>query len=98
MWVFLVVHYYCVAVLVEGAVVNFTLTVAPVRFVGGSNNPINFTTRAYNNQIPGPTITVKQGDTLKITLVNAIAGEADVEPTPNTFGFSNTTNLHLHGT
>lgn len=79
--------------------VNITLTVAPLRFVGGPGNPINFTTRAYNNGIPGPKITVKQGDRLRITLINAIPGASDDVPAePNTFGNSNTTNLHLHGT
>jgi FtsP/CotA-like multicopper oxidase with cupredoxin domain len=68
-----------------------------------STNPINFTTRAYNGQIPGPTIRVKQGDVLQITLVNALgpktshSGEDTSGGAQNTFRLSNVTNLHMHG-
>lgn len=76
-------------------VVNVKLTVDVLRFEG-SENPINFTTRAYNGQIPGPVISCKQGDTLKITLVNRLLPD-NSSGAPNTFTRSNTTNLHLHG-
>lgn len=94
--------------------VNVTLVVDTIRFVGPgprasvrSNgngalpvaNPINFTTRAYNGSIPGPTIRVRQGDTLRITLVNRLGADGGAPPggDPNAFALSNTTNLHLHG-
>ena len=84
-----------------GDEVHVTLRVTPFRFEGGAGtggtNPINFTTRAYNGQVPGPTIRVKQGGTLRITLVNALEGPAAHPSAANTFGAPNTTNLHLHG-
>ena len=73
------------AAVAAGDDVRVTLTVDTIRFVGSSNNPVNFTTRAYNGQIPGPAIRVRQGDTLRITLHNRLGAQPPPDPTPNTF-------------
>ncbi|EOD38990.1 hypothetical protein EMIHUDRAFT_466723 [Emiliania huxleyi CCMP1516] len=63
---------------------------------------INVTTRGYNKNTPmGPTIKVRPGDTLKVTLINNLAEEDD--PDAQMAGLTNfqhdyqATNLHTHG-
>lgn len=70
-------------------------------------NGLAFRTRAYNGGIPGPTLSVLPGDTLKITLRNNLqaAISATLPCTPadctdlngSTFRHPNSTNLHTHG-
>jgi len=55
--------------------------------------------RAYNDQIPGPTITVRPGDTLHVRIKNGLPpydsrGWAGNHNVPHDLG---TTNLHVHG-
>ena len=81
--------------LTTAATINITLTVDILRY-DPSSLPISFTTRAYNNKFTGPTIRVKAGDTLQITLVNNLLGKDNDGPN-NWFRLPNTTNIHLHG-
>jgi len=55
--------------------------------------------RVYNSQIPGPTLRVKPGQTLEITLVNCLEDPPgfDGPAAHNTYKTPNVTNLHLHG-
>uniref|UniRef100_K3WE38 Plastocyanin-like domain-containing protein n=1 Tax=Globisporangium ultimum (strain ATCC 200006 / CBS 805.95 / DAOM BR144) TaxID=431595 RepID=K3WE38_GLOUD len=75
-------------------VLNTTLHVNTVHFTDG---PISFRTRSYEGSIPGPTLSIKAGDTINIELVNNLLPN---EPGPwamNTMHNPNTTNLHVHG-
>ncbi|KAH9111729.1 hypothetical protein AeMF1_013806 [Aphanomyces euteiches] len=73
---------------VDTTVLNVDLNVTAFRtsVMMQDGTSVNFTTRAYNEQIPGPTIYVTPGDTFTITLRNQL------QP-----GRTNATNLHLHG-
>lgn len=55
-------------------------------------------TRTYEGTVPGPTLRVKPGDRLNITLVNDLPPNRDAQPAyidqPHRY---NTTNLHFHG-
>jgi len=53
--------------------------------------------RTYNGISPGPTIIVQGGDTLIITLHNALAYQEHEEARENLFRDANVTNLHTHG-
>ena len=94
-------------VLARAKLVEVNLTVDALRFDAG-DTPVVFTTRAYNDAIPGPTIRVAAGDTLRIRLQNRLG--PDLPPSDddddggdddgnggNGFRLANTTNLHLHG-
>lgn len=53
--------------------------------------------RSYNGKLVGPTLRAKAGDTLRITLRNDFAPEADHPGEMNTLHAFNTMNLHTHG-
>jgi FtsP/CotA-like multicopper oxidase with cupredoxin domain len=55
----------------------------------------SFTTRGYNGKIPGPTIRARAGDTLTITLKNALTDDENLDLGMNNIRFPNTTNLHV---
>jgi FtsP/CotA-like multicopper oxidase with cupredoxin domain len=67
------------------------------------NHRVGFTTRSYCHQgvcsYPGPTLSLKPGDNLTLTLINRLG--PDPSPLPahvhNTIHSPNTTNLHTHG-
>jgi len=79
------------------------LTLGAVKYVGPNTS---FTTRAYNGNIPGPTLRVTPGSSLFVNLkneledidnyalVNGTGGEAG---DANSAQLLNTTNLHTHG-
>jgi FtsP/CotA-like multicopper oxidase with cupredoxin domain len=54
--------------------------------------------RAYEGDVPGPTLRVQPGDVLKLRLINELPPNSDVIPVngdlPHHF---NTTNIHFHG-
>ena len=50
---------------------NVTLTMGEYDFTS-QDGAIKFRTRAYNGQIPGPTLSVRPGDTMHITVANAL--------------------------
>src|SRR5262249_54872784 len=52
--------------------------------------------RNYNGKLVGPTLHVRPGDTLRITLKNELDPETDTGALDTMHGF-NTTNLHTHG-
>mmetsp|Transcript_18987 Transcript_18987/g.40036 ORF Transcript_18987/g.40036 Transcript_18987/m.40036 type:complete len:694 (+) Transcript_18987:35-2116(+) len=54
------------------------------------------TIRAYNGQLPGPTLRVKPGEKLHLTLVNDLDGPTG-NLANNEFQHPNYTNLHTHG-
>eukprot|EP00475_Leptophrys_vorax_P039526 TRINITY_DN7155_c1_g1_i1.p1 TRINITY_DN7155_c1_g1~~TRINITY_DN7155_c1_g1_i1.p1 ORF type:complete len:608 (+),score=137.74 TRINITY_DN7155_c1_g1_i1:22-1824(+) len=58
---------------------------------------IAFNTRCYNGRYLGPTITVKQGDTLIIDFYNNLGDELPFEKEENELGWPNHTSLHIHG-
>jgi len=53
--------------------------------------------RAFNGKLVGPTLHLKPGDTLYLTLNNTMAGERWQPNMMNTINSFNTTNLHYHG-
>ena len=58
----------------------------------------SFTSRAFNNSIPGPTLRLKRGNQYIINFTNTLGPEASTNPTKsNVIKDVNTTNIHLHG-
>jgi FtsP/CotA-like multicopper oxidase with cupredoxin domain len=57
------------------------------------------TNRAFNGDIPGPTIRMKAGESVTLTVVNKLLSKNNVESRsgPNNFRTPNTTNVHTHG-
>ncbi|WP_344437887.1 multicopper oxidase family protein [Kitasatospora nipponensis] len=55
------------------------------------------TTRAYNGAIPGPTLRLRGGDTLRLTQVNALPPNPPHQGGHNTPHHPNSFNLHTHG-
>jgi len=87
----------------RGGVLDVQLHVRAAQFV---SDPMMLMTRSYNGTFPGPVLRVKRGDTLRITLVNELAGTnigtfwstssgttGSTKMLPNV----NATNIHLHG-
>ena len=66
-----------------------------------STSPLTVTTRGYNPDLRmplGPTITVKPGDTLRVSLKNSLAAERfDTSSLHNQYRDFDTTNMHTHG-
>ncbi|CAJ1356190.1 unnamed protein product, partial [Effrenium voratum] len=77
----------------EAGVANVSLRLRPANVVGSD---MSFSTRLYNEMIPGPTIIVQPGDRLLVNVINDLevpAGKA----ANNSYQLPNTTNLHVHG-
>ncbi|RKE17011.1 multicopper oxidase family protein [Streptomyces sp. TLI_171] len=55
------------------------------------------TTRTYNGTIPGPTLRVRAGDTLRLTHVNGLPPNEPHRGGHNTPHHANSFNLHTHG-
>ncbi|MEU9406783.1 multicopper oxidase family protein [Streptomyces sp. NPDC048281] len=55
------------------------------------------TTRAYNGAIPGPTLRVRGGDTLRLTQINGLPPNPPHTGGHNTPHHPNSFNLHTHG-
>jgi FtsP/CotA-like multicopper oxidase with cupredoxin domain len=77
---------------VFGTTVYVDLTVDICRY----EEHVSFNARCYNDKFQGPTITVKQGDTLKVTLRNNLGSETG-DDEDNEVHWPNTTALHFHG-
>lgn len=54
-------------------------------------------TRAINGMVPGPTIRIKPGQTLKVRLINKLSEDCRREEKSNSLTFNQQTNIHLHG-
>ena len=65
---------------------------APALFPLGAT----FNTRAFDGDLPGPTLIMARNATNKANLVNALAGP-DAAHAMNTFGLPSSTNIHTHG-
>ena len=82
-------------------VTSLTLTVAPATI--SVDGAVTFTTRAWHYKgsalYPGPTIRVRAGGRLLITLVNGMESSADIDDARmmNQYRNVNLTNLHTHG-
>lgn len=76
----------------EEGVLNVTLVIDALEV----KEKFWFKTRAYNGSLPGPTLRVRPGDTLRFTIINALKDVGDVG-VMNTFHNLNVTNVHLHG-
>ena len=69
------------------------------------HGPLSFNVRSYEGSIPGPTIRLKPGDNLTLTLHNSLdphpascrATQAGGGKDTNFYRCPNVTNLHLHG-
>ncbi|MFD8479949.1 multicopper oxidase family protein [Kitasatospora sp. NPDC059673] len=55
------------------------------------------TTRTYNGTIPGPTLRVRGGDTLRLTHINGLPPNRPFHGDHNTPHHANSFNLHTHG-
>lgn len=58
-------------------------------------DPVNL--RCFNGKLVGPTLRVKPGDKIRLTLRNTMAGERWQPNMMNTLNSFNTLNLHYHG-
>ena len=77
---------------------EFTVNLTLSRYLYNGPNGLQQWTRAYNNELSGPTIRVKPGDTLHIRLTNNLANELyDTSSLHNNFKDFDTTNVHTHG-
>ena len=71
-----------------------TLTLGAVSVVTPT---ARFETRAFGD-VPGPTLRAAAGETVTVTVINALTGEDNAEDASmNTYRHPNTTNLHAHG-
>ena len=71
-----------------------TLTLQPTVYKGPS---AKFTTRAFNGGIPGPTLRVAAGQTLRVVVNNALTDVDNSAVIVNNYHMVNSTNLHTHG-
>lgn len=71
-----------------------TLSLGVVSYEGPH---LAFETRAYNGNIPGPTIRVAAGEQFNITLVNQLQDVNNIDYGPNEYRYPNSSNLHTHG-
>ncbi|KAJ1455523.1 hypothetical protein M885DRAFT_497542 [Pelagophyceae sp. CCMP2097] len=55
-----------------------------------------FKTRLYNGQLPGPTLLVRPGDVVTVTLINDLE-DIDNDENFNNLQRPNSTNMHFHG-
>lgn len=79
----------------QGGALDVTLVLDQHLFKGPG---FDVWTRAYNNSVPGPTLRIRAGDTLRIKLLNRLGPNDPAYPyAPDSFGRMNTTNLHFHG-
>ncbi|MEA2692992.1 MAG: hypothetical protein QOJ16_2379 [Acidobacteriota bacterium] len=80
---------------------DVTLHVVEVPYaIPEPGGPRNETVRTYNGQVPGPTLKVQAGDTMKIHMSNELPANSDPNCPPHDHHAPhcfNTTNLHLHG-
>ena len=75
--------------------VSASLTLAEATYVGPG---VTQKTRLYNGEFPGPTIRVKPGDTLTVTLTNNLpVGALNTSSIHNKCRDLDKTNLHPHG-
>mmetsp|Transcript_51553 Transcript_51553/g.112223 ORF Transcript_51553/g.112223 Transcript_51553/m.112223 type:complete len:706 (+) Transcript_51553:263-2380(+) len=75
---------------------SVTLTLAEYTMFDPDGQPQ--LTRSYNNMLGGPTIYVKPGETLRLTLVNDMPSETvPTDEHANGIRLLDTTNLHTHG-
>lgn len=54
-------------------------------------------TRLFNGSLPGPTLFLSAGDTMRILFKNLLEEQQGVTETVNEFGIPDTSNLHFHG-
>jgi FtsP/CotA-like multicopper oxidase with cupredoxin domain/peroxiredoxin len=72
-------------------------TVLAVRYADHTIGSDQVRLRGYNGRLVGPTLRVRPGDTLRITLDNQLPPDSPGDDGMNTFHGPNTTNLHYHG-
>lgn len=70
---------------------DLELDVVPFSTSGGT-----FDTRAFDGDIPGPTLIMQRGATNKVNLVNRLTGP-DQAYVHNEYGHVSSTNIHTHG-
>ena len=83
--------------IIESSATAFTasLELAEYTYVGPT---VTQTTRTYNGEMVGPTIKIKPGDELTVTLTNSLPEEGfDTSALHNEYRDIQTTNLHVHG-
>jgi FtsP/CotA-like multicopper oxidase with cupredoxin domain len=76
----------------NGTTVHVSLQIDICRY----SEHVSFNTRCYNGKFVGPTITVMQGDTLVVTVYNALDQDPPDE-LENEMHWPNHTSLHFHG-
>ncbi|EWM27798.1 multicopper oxidase [Nannochloropsis gaditana] len=77
-------------------VLDTTLRIQPARI---TNGPVSYSTRTYEGTVPGPTLLLRPGETLRIHQINGLAPEQlkRSQVVPQTLHWPNTTTIHTHG-
>lgn len=73
--------------------VELTLQVATVTTASG----ISFVTRALDGTVPGPTLRLRAGDTLRVSFVNALTAQVGTSYRHNVLSAPDESNVHFHG-
>ena len=73
---------------------DITLTLEYAEHV---SNPAILYTRLFNGTLPGPTLKVKAGDTMRIFFKNELEDQATQNTAENEYGYPDDSNLHFHG-
>eukprot|EP00475_Leptophrys_vorax_P029147 TRINITY_DN4256_c0_g2_i1.p1 TRINITY_DN4256_c0_g2~~TRINITY_DN4256_c0_g2_i1.p1 ORF type:complete len:564 (+),score=112.72 TRINITY_DN4256_c0_g2_i1:44-1693(+) len=62
-----------------------------------SNGPYQFNARMYNSSYPGPTLYLKPGDHLTLTVINDLGDQNYTDYDTNSIHDLNSTGMHVHG-
>jgi hypothetical protein len=73
------------------------LSISLVVKMGRVHGPWDYNARLYNGTIPGPTLYIKPGDYMSITIVNELEEQDYSSYNTNSIHDLNSTNLHTHG-
>ena len=80
----------------QNGVLDTTLTIRYNNYIGAAHTMMN--ARLLNGTLPGPTLRLHPGDTLRIHFINRLVSQPDaVRRYPNHFQAPDESNLHFHG-
>ena len=78
----------------ENGLLDIILT---MEYAQHSDDAVTLNTRLFNGTLPGPTLKVRAGDTMRILFKNQLSEQAGQVTGANVYGVPDDTNLHFHG-